>query len=721
MAGAPPAAGTGPPAPPAPPPLGATAMGAPIMPARTTFRRRFYEQCPHDVNTISRQMAPFDVSIAGAVPITPAELAQGLYDLTANAKPCTLLIAIDHPNDIARVRVYHCPMMCPMLLDVEPNEWMGNAFISHGDVFNNETNIHEFENDYLYLASNAAYNCLPADLINDFYTNNPNAQIMGPYDAAEPQVEGLRVRRCCFIPPRIAARFLDCNYTPREAWMNFSAAMLNEPIDIQQACTPLSHWLRALVTRSVANAAPPVIRNSLAAAMGHPLRRHRCDIIYRYLPDLDPNAIARHATNAVAARIGDVATQLENQRRDQQEAERSKSTPKLPSQKWPELTSYLVNLAHVDDETQLPPIWSRLANCAARESPIVIQNCVEAACNTIPNVYSDLKIVIEPAVANIVSSLQLPMVNDSSLDSGFQPFVMGQATPKASAQAAARNMIHDMAQQSGAQLSLDDVASLTTILAKDQIVTSHIDAVSLVRRFYVLAAVLFGSDHQAVREVSSFLDKYQSSLEDFLRLRQPRNPEYKGMLPTLIVRYLQVYWADWLDNQWNNNDIYPVPTFSSVFSDIKLGKVWEIPLPEEYDAVLKAVLNPTPIPSHVPGGGNSLTTTESSLTPEQEQRQKEKVTTAVENAHYKESLFGEFKSARTSAGRVIPIKIVRMNALKKKDVIPPCPKKKDIEMCVSYHVIGRCQSNCRRAIDHYPHTDEEDAPLVQFCTSHWHE
>ena len=155
---------------------------------------------------------------------------------------------------------------------------------------------------------------------------------------------------------------------------------------------------------------------------------------------------------------------------------------------------------------------------------------------------------------------------------------------------------------------------------------------------------------------------------------------------------------------------------------------WEVSLPLEYHSVLQKLLAP-PIPSLVSpptdtdgggggtgqggggtgqgggaggggnggggGGGNG--------------------NQQVTNTSYNEA-FAQFRDFCVD-GRQIPICRIRANANK---VVPNSPCDANVEMCIAYHVLGRCQSNCRRIVDHVQHTTDEDAPLVAFCTEHWH-
>jgi hypothetical protein len=42
-----------------------------------------------------------------------------------------------------------------------------------------------------------------------------------------------------------------------------------------------------------------------------------------------------------------------------------------------------------------------------------------------------------------------------------------------------------------------------------------------------------------------------------------------------------------------------------------------------------------------------------------------------------------------------------------------------IEMCLSYHLKGVCNTNCSRNGDHKDHSTEEDAKIVRWCDTHY--
>jgi hypothetical protein len=39
-----------------------------------------------------------------------------------------------------------------------------------------------------------------------------------------------------------------------------------------------------------------------------------------------------------------------------------------------------------------------------------------------------------------------------------------------------------------------------------------------------------------------------------------------------------------------------------------------------------------------------------------------------------------------------------------------------LSMCGSWHLKGKCMSDCKRRLDHSPHSEEEDDRLDAWCT-----
>jgi len=142
------------------------------------------------------------------------------------------------------------------------------------------------------------------------------------------------------------------------------------------------------------------------------------------------------------------------------------------------------------------------------------------------------------------------MINADQLDSGVTPWVVGQASSEASIRAATQNMLYDHATNSGAQLTLADITSLTKLMIKDKVPATHSDAMRMIKQFYICHGAAFSGEHSLVKELAAFIEEYQQAIEESLEEMDyiPQLLRYsKSMVPCLVVRYVQVHVANWMD------------------------------------------------------------------------------------------------------------------------------------------------------------------------------
>ena len=138
------------------------------------------------------------------------------------------------------------------------------------------------------------------------------------------------------------------------------------------------------------------------------------------------------------------------------------------------------------------------------------------ACTSLPAVSNRMKTVVEPALASTLASADWRMINPDQLDSGVNPWVVGQASSEASVKASASNMIYDHATNGGAQLTLADITSLTKLMIKDKVPVVHSDAMRMVKQLYICYGSAWGNNHPIVEELGDFIDEYQQAIEEFL-------------------------------------------------------------------------------------------------------------------------------------------------------------------------------------------------------------
>ena len=687
-----------------------------VAPAITTFKAK-YELAAHDARTIARQLSAFDI-IQGARNLTPAEVVNRLHALTLEGSPCPLLVLeTDTARAAGTVRVYHAPAVCPNLTDRPHHEWMDRSFISHGDIFNKETDIYEQPADFTSLVSRGtAMRCLHHQQIVTAFHDDPNLQILGPFDAAEPNTEAIITRRICFLPPRFAAQLLDSTMSPRDAYFTITNMVLSEPDDIQDACLPLLRWLQHIVHCPTAHQHHSSAQfPRLVPTTGRQLREHRCTIIFRYLPSLDSTAIVRREAELLATRVGDVAAQLQRQTDQQQAAANERRRDKTVAERWPELHANLANLCGVETHESLPPIWLRLANAKKEDARVVIEGMFEQATEHLPAASRHMRFPIEPSLATLILNARLRMTHVDSLSTGLQPFIFGQANHDAVARAAARSIKYDQALSANASVSLAEVTALTTLFVKDQIPMTPFEGLKTARLLYVAVGTLLGRNHGLTTELEDFVCEYQDANEDFLPSYVPVSPGYPPVLThALILRWVQVQVSMWFDKQWSRRRALQIPRLSDLFDRIRLREHWEIPLPPTYTdhfrpAAPPALPLPAPIlpPSPTPSTPAYTPTPPPPTTP----APAEAASGMVTNSHHNAALFQRFLDMRTAANQRITARRARRNA---DNVVPD-------NMCVAWHVVGRCNANCTRSADHRQHTADEDAKLVQWCDEHWHE
>ena len=155
------------------------------------------------------------------------------------------------------IRIAHAPAKCPIVLDMAKHEWMGRHFIGRGELYNNETEVFEWEGEDLQIAR-TAYLVKTPEEVDTFFQNNPGEDFMGPWAVGEAHTNQIRVWHSTCIPPRYISNHLETEFSPRVAFQRFSPLIRMEDAQIRTALQPLHNWLLAMVTRSIVGATPPI-------------------------------------------------------------------------------------------------------------------------------------------------------------------------------------------------------------------------------------------------------------------------------------------------------------------------------------------------------------------------------------------------------------------------------------------------------------------------------
>jgi hypothetical protein len=227
----------------------------------------------------------------------------------------------------------------------------------------------------------------------------------------------------------------------------------------------------------------------------------------------------------------------------------------------------------------------------------------------------------------------------------------------------------------------------------------------------VLLRVFLGTEHAVTRAWETHTAATQQQLLS-LQYYTARTPRHQLLLPALIQRWCQLRFSYWIERQWGSmNDVAP-PNWDELWMHITLKTDWESPLPDRY----LAPLTPNFPDTGSTGGGSNLSGLTGTTTGTEQRRPPTDATqktastqqdsVAEKCAPYVEA-FAPYRATGKRVREVVRAATAAGNPIPKAD--------SGVDMCVSYHVKGVCNSNCGRKSDHKPHTEPETTRLLGWC------
>jgi hypothetical protein len=319
---------------------------------------------------------------------------------------------------------------------------------------------------------------------------------------------------------------------------------------------------------------------------------------------------------------------------------------------------------------------------------------------------SQLHFMVTADLANKLSSLMWK-VHPEDLSQGIHPFCVGETSPDAIAALQELTQKDDLISSDGAAPSLMDARELVGV-GKAAIPHNLISLDTQNQLFLVLLHIFLGTAHVVTTAWEQHTIMTQQQLLN-LQFYSPRTPHHQLLLPALIQRWCQLCFSYWLKLQWNSmNDVPPPvgPSCGCISHSLKTD--WESPLPERY----LAPLTPMTIPPGTSGSSASMAmgpiTGASSSTPTSEPSV---ATPIVEGVVMRCKPYLEVYAPFRALGK--RVRDVMKAATTARHAFPK--NNQGVNMCVSYHVKGVCNSNCGRSLDHITHSDDETARFVEWC------
>jgi hypothetical protein len=696
----------------APPPI----IAAPAAPVSRSYRA-FYDDAANDPYSghyeaiIARFRA---VPVAPAVAAAPADLAESVYDITRRPGPAFLLYcrpAFDPMGTAApRIRLFHRLGKYGGEIGL-PTVWDGIAFAFVGDVVPPQSDITSVVWAQNYFHQTAVMRVQHQDAFNQALLADPAAVLFGPFGPGDAAItDTYRVRNAAYVPHKYVNLFLGQDLPPRTAYEIAFAAI--EADGLTDTLSDLLFWLRATMTCQVVGADSPLIYPHPPAPppdanlIGD--RRHR---LFTDLPALSQGAVGQGA-ELIAGAVGTLVEQ-NRQFRDADE-ERKAGDVKTPDSFLGSAVQSLLRIAQVATAADLPQLWQDLARATKKaHQRNIIQMAMDEALNQV-SPGGGRAYIVTPSVANKIVGLEYRMANPDALTTGLQPFILTQTSSGAREAAQSRVSIYDTVMGGGASASVSDAESL---VSNDPAVLprTFLQARASLTVFEAFLLATLGEEHTWTRALHRFLLR-MNSREMELEELQTRDPHYRNLVPTLVVRWIQLRWDDWLQTQWYGLVDQPAPELTSLFSDIRIGTAWEPTIPAQY-----LRLQQPPSVATVSPAAPIATSSTSGPQLRNQPAAGSREGTIIRNTAWSETDFGVYRAIPSIKVRELyiataetptPVSSYDSPATRQRPATP-------LRMCLSYHVKAMCNTRCGRAGDHQPLTPDKRQELLAWCGAHY--
>jgi hypothetical protein len=318
--------------------------------------------------------------------------------------------------------------------------------------------------------------------------------------------------------------------------------------------------------------------------------------------------------------------------------------------------------------------------------------------------YGNLRIQLSPDVASKIDGL-LWKCSSRDLGMGINPCTFGDSDPDSMQVNCDVIRQFDLLNDGGASASLQDIQSL---IGKSKVILARtfVELEAASRMFHIYLHTFYGPAHAVTASWREFVARSNNEYRS-LQYYTAKTPRHQLLVPALVQHWCKLKFAYYVEHQWNSDGPVSVPDFVSLWEKIATGEQWESPLPEQYLAPLPGPTVPRPGPSGPspapsPAPGRPAPAPGPPAAP---------VSTAVVNLNYNATKFASFKELGLLIRDVITRAAAAGHPLPKND--------RGEDMCVTFHVKGFCNANCRRNADHSPpgpvRNPAEEARLHAWC------
>lgn len=595
----------------------------------------------------------------------------------------------------------------------------GTLYAYVGDVVDQDIEIVEFDETYLDF-------CTEVNIQSDVDAQiQLLAAVAGRELAAEPSNAAVladtakkhRARGMMFIPAPLMGYLMDD--PPRSAKQTLEvlvAAM--RAMDIFEVCGPLIDYLIYATTDHAAGAAPETVQVAPGGVFANPVkvaRERRNAVLYTQLPALRPTTQGRdpalHGLLGAMREVRDgVLDDLADRRIDRSERKAVRSI----EQKWNDKTvDRMCKMCGVNQTEDLPPLYHELAGHKKTDGTVrsVLQDAVESTANAL-GIQHIPTMTVQHATA--LAGWVFFGAGNQSLGEGLMPFSVvppNQVSATAIAaiqQAHHQNMDYNTVMTGSTSITSEDAQKLRS--AKGYVPANFEEMIVQLTAYTCVLGAILGQTHPNVTEHQLAVEKLvvnQALLKQFV------NAEFGSKLGAAkIVYYFQLRHRMWFSEQWKltTKTTLPPPRLAAGFDTFATSyTITWLPTTSHVDLLQR--LERTPATAAAGKGsseekkddnaGGGRTSNGASGNGNERKR--------VSNRNRDPRVMGETPLAKQIRTDAIADALARAGS-------PPATTNGKTR-CLSWHLKGKCYSDCARKDDHVVLPIEDADTLVEWCTT----
>ena len=526
-----------------------------------------------------------------------------------------------------------------------------------------------------------AMNIPSYNALDTIFTAEPDLDMAGPFANGAAGTTAITTLKMMYLPPKYVEHMLTEQLTPRDAWLTLSPMLCNEPIQTQEDCRPLLNWLATTCTKYDEAIDIPITRVNLRVPehLTTGLQDHFHEVLARDLPGWNTTTTTNnHRNDPVVDAVNNLAAELVRTR-NEEALRRTTDKTKTPTDYFGDALLTLHRFTHTATEAALPPVYTTIANTTKKNLRTVLSEKLRSTAHEMGQEY--YAPLLTPDLSNRIATLQFVHPNKDDLASGIQPFVTPPLTNQEISEATRHLDAYDTI-IAGTAAQLSNLQRLQQV-HKVKLPRSILQVGHQLKSFGILLRVLLGEYHNLVTAYAEFVNQFDA-IQTHL---EPHATTYE--YPSQLVRWVQLRISNWFNRQSLTPARVPAPKLLLLFDHIENEEPWKPNVPG-------MSAPPAQVTTYPPGAPTT--------------REREGDRTRVANNEY-DATFQPYKDGTITLGQA------REKARAANSPIPT--NRHGTEMCLSYHVLGFCWSNCTRAQDHCPLASRDKTKLKEWCEQHY--